>query len=51
MSVKEEIILDFMPDGSVVCNWWTKKLQELINRLGFKDAPKYEQVNSNPWCG
>jgi len=51
MPVKEEIILDFMPNGEVVCSWWTRPLQKLASFMRLKDAKGFEHLNKNPWCG
>lgn len=50
MPDKEPIYLEFLPDGTVVCPWWTKEAQVLLEGIG-KSAPGYEEVNKNPWCG
>ena len=47
----DEIVLDFMPDGTVVCSWWTKALQKLAGFMKLKSAEGFEHVNENPWCG
>jgi hypothetical protein len=50
MPDKEPIYLEFTTDGHVVCPWWTKEAEKILDGVG-PSAPGYEEVNKNPYCG